>query len=45
MANGPLVIDIFTDFDKYLYWHEDESVPFSDQLILLWSLLSTCTVF
>ena len=34
MGNGPLVIDIFADFKKYLYWHLHESIPLSNQLIL-----------
>ena len=34
MTNGPLVIDIFTDFEKYLYCHYNESNLLSNQLLL-----------
>ena len=34
VANGPLVIDIFTEFEKYRYW-PNESIPLSNQLTLV----------
>ena len=30
MANGPLVIDIFTDFEKNIYWLQNGSILFSN---------------
>ena len=34
LHSGPLVIFIFTGFEKYLYWHINKSISLSNRLIL-----------